>query len=1385
MDISEWLKEPRNFGIAAAIVGALAGAVLTKLLPFLFRVCSKLFSAIARRLGGRFAFKSFQRTYLDWIVTELRELKLTGIVSYDDAKKPQLEQVFVSLRVGDEKAPTNDLEAVVGAIRTHSWGPVATFVDKLPLADDDVRLRLMSALTNEIIRIEANIPIRSFTFSLVTKTLSRAPVLFGLSNWSLRPSVANATNWRTSLRHCIAARALRSELRKLGASNIAAPGIAQLLSENSRVAILGGPGSGKTTILQYIALSYARAKAGDPKLRQRRALKRRLGSNEWRLPIYFPLSTLSGILMDLHKTGEPPSLLDLLPRILPPDLQREYADTSAAFFRSRLEHGDCIILLDGLDEVPTDEEFKVIVRGIESMAITYPKNRFVVTSRIAGWRTGVGADFRTFYVNDLSDAQVHQFIDLWYDAVELNSVVGRLKDEGAAARTARLRRANQRAADLKKALTENSGVRLLAINPMLLSIIALVHRSLANLPRERAKLYAECSKILLEQWDISRGVRVDDTALKLDQKEAIMRRLAFGFHSGQIGDAEGGREVPRKAVEEVIAEMMPDLGRSKSDATHLLTRLVERSGLLVERKRGSLAFAHLTFQEYFTAHHLAIGETRSHLEFILNEKRLNSDWWHEVVLLYAGLISDSSELILRIMRAPRPSLFDDTIRLSALALGEAVAVKEKTVRETVLGQVLTVRNLGRLDVQVTSLPPEAVEYLLDWARSSRWLQMAARNTITRLIATDRNMALNDLLSGAFQSSSALVREAALVSVRYVPVGGLSESNLERIFGMSSDGDSDVRAAAIAALEVVVALAPARCAALLCEALSDSEERVAVGAMLVLIRQKDAFDNVALVMERLDRMLSLAPGKARVRALHAFSAFASAARADQLSRFLEVLIEKDKGITPFREELLDGAAEAIADTRCVGVLVERSKDRRGEMRALAVRALGGLASAHIDDSVVSACLRVAEDPKSKARDAGRTALIALSRKRAAALQERVLQSFGQGGMSHRIAIWLLQHQDWSNAPQGSSMEIAKLLAGSGAVRSAAFKALSSCPDSPGKMWLHQRTVRECAAHGVSRGVVIEFLAHHPSTLPRDELLSIADNAIRSIRSSVAQSGAKLLAVIGTPDECYARRQYLYRQLGSVRPKELEVVGQYVERWLFRLTISRAVYSELIEELERLCLERLQASDGEDKEDFPQAAQALAKAATSSAGSSMLFELFRELQARRPSGTQLSHFFRLIGKVGASNTSASVVGMALRQVPVKERLALTFSPFGFEEGANMVKDLAKTVEPNELAEVLEVQDSDTSSRVLVLSVIAAVPECGRTEAGGRIMISLLGCNVVRLRLAALGIAKRFGLTAPGVVKAIHVRLLDEDRRVRDRAWEVLFPPAENFTVQGLER
>jgi predicted NACHT family NTPase len=81
------------------------------------------------------------------------------------------------------------------------------------------------------------------------------------------------------------------------------------------------------------------------------------------------------------------------------------------YFLRQLAKGNCIVLLDGLDEVATETEFPAVVRAIESMAVKYAGNQFLLTSREAGWRGGVGAHLSIFYVNDLTDHQIETFID--------------------------------------------------------------------------------------------------------------------------------------------------------------------------------------------------------------------------------------------------------------------------------------------------------------------------------------------------------------------------------------------------------------------------------------------------------------------------------------------------------------------------------------------------------------------------------------------------------------------------------------------------------------------------------------------------------------------------------------------------------------------------------------------------------------------------------------------------------------------------------------------------------------------------------------------------------------------------------------------------------------
>src|SRR5436309_1417379 len=112
MSIGDLLTRWGDNKLVLTMASVAAGAVLGRLIPWLWRGVMLLFRFLAQQAGGRFANSAFRSQYLDWIVTEYSELKLTGIVAVENAKKPKLEQVFVSVAI-DRNRSTNATEQAI------------------------------------------------------------------------------------------------------------------------------------------------------------------------------------------------------------------------------------------------------------------------------------------------------------------------------------------------------------------------------------------------------------------------------------------------------------------------------------------------------------------------------------------------------------------------------------------------------------------------------------------------------------------------------------------------------------------------------------------------------------------------------------------------------------------------------------------------------------------------------------------------------------------------------------------------------------------------------------------------------------------------------------------------------------------------------------------------------------------------------------------------------------------------------------------------------------------------------------------------------------------------------------------------------------------------
>jgi len=489
----------------------------------------------------------------------------------------------------------------------------------------------------------------------------------------------------------------------------------QMLDQYDRIAILGKPGAGKSTLVQFLALTFARKKAGDRQLRRHNIVRAKLGLNTWYFPMLIPLRKVARALLDKDADGTANLLFEVWKdRVLPSDIR---VDLPERFLLKLLKKGHCIVLLDGLDEVADDREFRVAVREIRGFSSRYIGNKFIITSRFSGWRGGLGSSFHECQIDDLTDEHIDNFIDDWYKAIEESRVSGGIENETAGERTQRFRKARSRAMDLKEAFKEVEGIRALAENPLLLSLICFVHYN-QSLPRERLSLYEECSKLLLMQWDLEKGLVVDDTDLTLRQKETIMQEIAFALHTGKLGENFGRREATGKEIVPIIEERLRQYRLPVQNARSLFQKLIDRSGIVVsvENYADRFAFSHLTFQEFYAAKHIYRNQLSILSHFAEESPERLTSWWKEVALLYVSMTSDSSAFIRQLWES-LPTNVDDLankrLQVASQCLAQAVAMQDETLEPAILDNLLKLRLAAKGDSSLSpSYSRELRSYLL-------------------------------------------------------------------------------------------------------------------------------------------------------------------------------------------------------------------------------------------------------------------------------------------------------------------------------------------------------------------------------------------------------------------------------------------------------------------------------------------------------------------------------------------------------------------------------------------------------------------------------------------------------------------------------------------------
>ncbi len=316
-------------------------------------------------------------------------------------------------------------------------------------------------------------------------------------------------------------------------------------------------------------------------------------------------------------------------------------DLPENFFEYWLDYGRAIILLDSLDEVPLETRRSQIADDIQAFLNVYQENRAIITSRPAGYRGDFfdTNDYPVYQIQSFDDKKIEIFIEQWHQQ--------RFED---------LQESQRWQNRLQEVLEKRPRIQLLARNPLLLTLIALVHRyQTYQLPQRRSKLYEKAVETFLTSWQIEKNaITVTDEQEEaniaffkyIDWEDArrLMERLAYWIHSQNSGETEQSNTlIDKDTLIDLLSEEIEILKsikplQAKGEAKKFLQYIQQRAGLFNEQGQELYGFVHPTFQEYLCAKEIYYQQRDDGFEVVEEhiEKYVYNSHWQEVLLLLLG-----------------------------------------------------------------------------------------------------------------------------------------------------------------------------------------------------------------------------------------------------------------------------------------------------------------------------------------------------------------------------------------------------------------------------------------------------------------------------------------------------------------------------------------------------------------------------------------------------------------------------------------------------------------------------------------------------------------------------------------------------------------------------
>ena len=366
----------------------------------------------------------------------------------------------------------------------------------------------------------------------------------------------------------------------------------EAIQKYSKLVVLGQPGSGKTTLAKRLAMNFVLAE-----------------SSIHPIPIYVHLRIIAESV--LSEPNLETSIFKEFPSSIP-------ALQSAV--QSLLIEGKCLILLDGLDEVPDDNLAKV-QQKIISFIKDYSRNQFVITCRDADYDLAVFDSFTTVEIASFTTEQINHFIHNWFQERKEPDLIDKFITE----------------------LNANLALNDLSKKPLFLAMLCNQYEQHHEIPKNLHALYGDMVEALLRRWDATRQFKRSETygdVLTRPRKINLLSKIAYdGFLKQKL-------VWRRSELEEQIRDFMEKLNIdiSKIDSHSVLQEMEKNLGILIQQAQNSFVFSHSTIQEFFVARYILDNPDHKILNDAV-EKHLHDFKWKQIFLIIAGRLSDSDDFL--------------------------------------------------------------------------------------------------------------------------------------------------------------------------------------------------------------------------------------------------------------------------------------------------------------------------------------------------------------------------------------------------------------------------------------------------------------------------------------------------------------------------------------------------------------------------------------------------------------------------------------------------------------------------------------------------------------------------------------------------------------------